>query len=160
MMITLSMWPKRRRPNTTGSRTAPQSFLTDSQWNLIKDLFENPDPSPLGGRPRVDARQCLEAILWILKNGAQWKQLPDRYPSPATCWRRHRDWTESGVLVEAWKRLLLRMDRRKLLHWSQAMGDGTFSPAKKGVLKSARRNAARAQRSCCSWTVAVCPSPK
>jgi len=48
MIITLSAWPRRRRPNTTGSRTAPQPLLTDSQWNLIKDLFEDPDPSPLG----------------------------------------------------------------------------------------------------------------
>ena len=73
MLITLSKWPQRRRPNTTGSRTAPKSFLTDSQWNLIKDLFEDPDPSPLGGRPRVDPRACLEGILWILKTGAPWK---------------------------------------------------------------------------------------
>ena len=55
MLITLSLWPKRRRPNTTGSRTAPRPFLSDAQWNLIKHLFEYPDPSPLGGRPRLAA---------------------------------------------------------------------------------------------------------
>ena len=63
MLITLSTWPKRRRPNTTGSRTAPKPFISDSQWNLIKDLFENPDPSPKGGRPRIDARACLEVAV-------------------------------------------------------------------------------------------------
>jgi len=134
MTITLSMWPRRRRSNKTGSRTVPNAFLTDSQWNLIKDLFEDDDPSPLGGRPRVDARACLEGILWILKTGAPWKYLPDQYPSPCTCWRRHRDWTQAGLIVNAWERLLKHMDRRQLLNWSQAMGDGTFSPAKKGAL--------------------------
>ncbi|MEZ5944892.1 MAG: hypothetical protein R3C18_26205 [Planctomycetaceae bacterium] len=51
MPITLSKWPQRRRPNTIGARTAPKPFLSDFQWDLIKDLYENPDPSPLGGRP-------------------------------------------------------------------------------------------------------------
>lgn len=149
MIISLLLWPKRRRPNTTGSRTVPQPFLSDSQWNLIKDLFENPDPSPLGGRPRVEARACLEGILWVLKTGAPWKYLPEQYPSPCTCWRRHCEWTEAGLIVKAWERLLRRMDRRQLLDWSQAMGDGTFSPAKKGVLKWARPKKAKAQSSCC-----------
>ncbi|MCA9058117.1 MAG: transposase, partial [Planctomycetaceae bacterium] len=132
----------------TGSRTAPKSFVSDSQWKLIQDLFEDGPPSAEGGRPRVDPRACLEGILWILKNGARWQDLPDRYPSPATCWRRHRDWTESGVLFEAWRRLLRLMDRRKLLDWSQAMGDGTFSPAKKGGLRLARPKRERVPSSC------------
>ena len=68
MLITLSQWPQRRRPNTTGSRTAPKAFISDLQWKLIEDLFEEADPSPEGGRPRVDARACLEGILWVLKN--------------------------------------------------------------------------------------------
>lgn len=148
MLITLSQWPQRRRPNTTGSRTAPKPFISDSQWNLIKDLFENPEPSPKGGRPPIDARQCLEGILWILKTGARWQDLPDRYPSYPTCWRRHKAWTEAGLMVAAWERLLKRMDRRKLLDWSQAMGDGTFSPAKKGVLRWVRPKRAKAQNSC------------
>lgn len=135
MLITLSRWPQRRGPNTTGSRTAPKPFITDSHWNLIKDLFENPDPSPEGGRPRIDARQCLEGILWVLKTGARWKDLPDRYPSSATCWRRHKQWTEAALIVKAWERLLKTLDRRQLLDWSQAIGDGTFSPAKKGGLE-------------------------
>ena len=42
MVIFLSMWPLRRRPNTTGSRTAPKPFLVDSQWVLIKDLLHDP----------------------------------------------------------------------------------------------------------------------
>ena len=148
MLITLPLWPPRRRPNTTGSRTAPKPFLSDSQWNLIKDLFPNPRRSKSGGRPPVDSRRCLEIILWILKTGARWKELPERYPSPATCWRRHKQWTESGVLFKAWRPLLKKMDRRKLLDWSQAMGDGTFSAAKKGGLRLARPKREKAQRSC------------
>jgi transposase len=149
MLIKLCSWPKRRRPNTTGSRTAPKPFVSDTQWRIIKDLFEDPDPSTEGGRPRVDARACLEGILWMLKNGARWQDLPERYPSPATCWRRHKAWTEAGLLLKAWEKLIRIMDRRKLLDWSQAMGDGTFSPAKKGALRWVRPKKAKAQNSCC-----------
>jgi len=133
MTISLSMWPRRRRPNTTGSRTAPKPFLSESQWVLIKDLFPTLPVSERGGRPRVDSRACLEGIIWVLKNGARWKDLPERYPSPTTCWRRFRDWTEAGIWEEAWCRLLKKLDRRSLVHWSQAFGDGTFAPAKKGA---------------------------
>lgn len=73
MTITLLMWPPRRRPNTTGSRTAPKPFLNDAQWLAIADLFPHPPVSPAGGRPRVEPRPCLEGILWILASGARWK---------------------------------------------------------------------------------------
>jgi len=148
MVISLSMWPPRRRPNTTGSRTVPQTFLTDSQWKIIADLFENPDPSPLGGRPRVPPRACLEGILWVLKHGCGWQVLPERYPSPATCWRRHQEWTAAGLIVQAWERLLQKLDKRHLLDWSQAMGDGTFSPAKKGAQRLAKPRKGKGRRSC------------
>jgi hypothetical protein len=46
MLISLSSWPKRRRPNTTGSRTAPKPLVSDNQWRIIQDLSEYPDPSP------------------------------------------------------------------------------------------------------------------
>jgi transposase len=110
---------------------------------LSRDLFENPNPSPLGGRPRVGARKCLEGVLWVLITGAHWKFLPERNPSSTTCWRRHKLWMETGVLVAAWKRLLDHMDHRGLLHWNQAAGDGTFSPAKKGAPMLVSRSVAR-----------------
>ncbi|WP_166832099.1 transposase [Thalassoroseus pseudoceratinae] len=87
MLITLSAWPRLGR-NRTGSRTAPKPYLNNEQWLLIDDLFEDPLPSKLGGRPRVPPRRCLEGVLWVLVSGARWKDLPERYPSPATCWRR------------------------------------------------------------------------
>ena len=73
MVISLSMWPPRRRPNTTGSRAAPKPFLVDSQWVLIKDLLRHPPKSKRGGRPQVAARAFLEGILWILRTGARWQ---------------------------------------------------------------------------------------
>lgn len=144
MVISLFGRPTKRRSNKTGSRTAPESFISEYQWSLIEDLFPDPTVSRKGGRPRVTSRACLEGVIFVLKNGCRWKDLPERYPSPVTCWRRHREWTESGVWEKAWQRLLSQMDNRRRVDWSQAMGDGTFSPAKKGGSTLARPNEAKA----------------
>jgi transposase len=143
MLITLPMWPRRGR-NRTGSRTAPKPYLNDEQWNLIADLFPHPPMTTAGGRPRVPPRACLEGVLWILVSGARWKDLPERYPSPSTCWRRLKEWTESGVFCEAWKRLLGRLDALGGIDWEEAIGDGTFSPGKKGAPRSATPRRAKA----------------
>ena len=61
--------------SNVGSRTEPEFELTDEQWNLISDLFDDPPPSPLGGRPRASSRDCFEAIAWVLRTGARWRGL-------------------------------------------------------------------------------------
>ena len=144
MLITLYGRPIRRRPNTTGSRTAPKPFVSDSQWVLIEPYLANPPASPLGGRPRVDPRPCLEGILWMLKSGARWQDLPDRYPSPATCWRRLQQWTASGVWLSVWRILVEMLDGLGQIDWEEAIADGTFAPGKRGVKTSASPRRARA----------------
>ena len=134
MVISLSKWPPRRRPNTTGSRTAPKPYVSDSQWVLIRDLLRDPPKSKRGGRPRVPPRECLEGILWVLRTGTRWQDLPERYPSPATCWRRFNEWTKAGVWEKAMRRLVRKLDKKGGIDWEEAMGDGTFSPAKKGAM--------------------------
>ena len=122
-------------------------FLSDSQWNLIKDLFPSPPKSSKGGPTPVTSRDCLEGILWIVKSGARWKDLPERYPSFTTCWRRHAMWSATEAITKAWARLLRRMNGQKKLNWSEAFGDGTFSPAKKGALRLERPRQGEAPRS-------------
>ena len=148
MLITLAYWPPRRRPNRTGSRTAPKPFLSDSQWLVIADLLADPPPSPLGGRPRVEPRPCLEGIIWVLISGARWQDLPERYPSPATCWRRLREWSDDGRFLAAWHRLLGQLDRLRGINWEEAIGDGSFVRAKKGAPTSPTGARERARPSC------------
>ena len=122
-----------------GSRMEPEPELTDEQWFLIEDLFPTPAASPHGGRPTIPPRACVEGILWILRTGARWKDLPNRFPSPTTCWRRLRDWTAAGLWEQAWSRLLRRLDAEGRVNTEETFADGTFSSAKKGVNASARR---------------------
>ena len=68
--------------------------LTDEQWALIADLFAPPRRNPSDpGRPRADVRHCFEGILWVLRSGARWKDLPRSFPSYVTCWRRFMEWS-------------------------------------------------------------------
>lgn len=147
MLVTLLLWPPRGR-NRTGSRTAPKLFLNDAQWLTIAPLFPHPPMTRKGGRPRVPPRPCLEGVLWMLSTGARWEDLPERYPSPATCWRRLDVWTRSGVFLKAWRKLLGKLDRLRGLNWEEAIGDGTFAPAKKGAQRLATPRRAKAPRSC------------
>ena len=116
-----------------GSRMEPEPQLTDEQWSLIADLFPDELPSEKGGRPRRSSRECVEGILWVLRTGARWRDLPAHFPSPPTCWRRFRAWTEAGLWRLAWARLLRKLDRRGRIDWEEAMADGSFSSAKKGA---------------------------
>ena len=119
--------------SNVGSRMEPEFELTDDQWGLISDLFEDPPPSPLGGRPRASARECFEAIAWVLRTGARWKDLPKHFPSYPTCWRRLKQWSESGLFRRAWARLVNKLDRDGKVNRDEFIADGTFSAAKKGA---------------------------
>jgi transposase len=72
--------------------------LTDAQWAVLKPLIPTPPRRPDGrGRPWREARDVLNGILWILRTGAQWQDLPARYPPSQTCHRRLQPWVRSGV---------------------------------------------------------------
>ena len=84
--------------------------LTDAQWAVLEPTFR-PRRRPDGrGRPWTDPRAVMNGVLWILRTGAPWHDLPSRYPPYQTCHRRFQLWQRSGRL----DRLLQRLaeDRR------------------------------------------------
>jgi transposase len=121
-----------------------QKLLTDEQWELIEPLLPEPRRRRDNrGRPWAPNRACFEGILWILQTGAAWRFLPDEFPSPATCWRRLKQWEDEGVWLDAWRALLGALDEEGLLNWDETFLDGSFAPAKKGALPSVKPSVAR-----------------
>ena len=118
-------------------------LLTDAQWEKIRPLLPKRPPRPRRGRPPAQDRQVLEGILWILRSGARWQDLPEEFPSPSTCWRRLRDWEEQEVWLTIWRAFLGELNERQQIKWSESFLDGSFAPAKKGALRSARPSGAR-----------------
>jgi len=119
--------------------------LTDEQWQRIKPLLPELPRSRRGGRPWADSRRVLEGILWILRTGARWQDLPGEYPSPSTCWRRLKRWEEEGVWLDIWRAFVAELDERGQLDWSEAFADGSFAPARKGGPKWGKPSGGRAQ---------------
>lgn len=74
--------------------------LTNSQWASIEPMLPKPVRRADGrGRPWREPRGVLNGILWILRTGAPWKDLPPRYPPYQTCHRRFQAWMRDGTLA-------------------------------------------------------------
>ena len=127
--------------------------LTDAQWAKIEPLLPKFKASRKGGRKPVDNRPVFEGILWVLRSGARWEDLPPEYPSPTTCWRRLRDWEDEDVWLTIWRRFLGELDEKGQLDWAETFADGSFAPAKKGAPASEKPNAERV-RSGWWWSTA------
>jgi len=73
--------------------------LTDLQWAILDALIPEPPRRNDGkGRPWKARRSVLNGILWVLRTGAPWSDLPGRYPSYQTCHRRFQQWVRSGIM--------------------------------------------------------------
>jgi transposase len=76
--------------------------LTDDQWDCISDLFP---AAASTGRPPRNRREILDAILWILRSGAPWRDLPSEFGPWQTAWDLFNKWNADGTLDEILHRL-------------------------------------------------------
>ena len=133
--------------------------LTDAQWAILEPMFR-PKRRPDGkGRPWRDTRAVLQGVLWILRTGAQWRELPSKYPPYQTCHRRFQSWQRSGLLTRVLQKLAEDLRDRGKIDLSETFIDASFSSAKKGALLSAQLAAAKAAKSWRSQTAMVFLSP-
>ncbi len=72
--------------------------LTDFEWKVIEPLL----PNKPRGVPRVNDRRVLNGILWRFRTGSPWRDIPERYGPPTTCYNRFVRWREAAV----WDRIL------------------------------------------------------
>ncbi len=133
--------------------------LTDAQWAILEPMFR-PRRRPDGrGRPWKEARTVRNGVLWILRTGAPWHDLPSRYPPYQTCHRRCQQWRRDGLLTDLLTCLAQDLRDRGKLDLSETFIDASFSSAKKGALLSARLVGEKAPRSWRSSTAMVFLSP-
>ena len=129
--------------------------LTNVQWEILDGLIPEPTSRRDGrGRPWKDRRAVLNGILWVLRTGAPWADVPDRYPSYQTCHRRFQQWVRSGVMRGVLEALALDLKARGALDVREAFIDGSFVPAKKGAPKTENQSAAKEPRSW-QWPIAM-----
>ena len=108
--------------------------LTNEQWIVLEPLIgELPKRADGRGRPWRSSRDVLNGILWILRTGAQWADLPERYPPYQTCHRRFQRWVRGGTYERILKALARDLKDRGKLDLSECFINGTFVVAKKGA---------------------------
>ena len=122
--------------------------LTDAQWHLIEPLIPVPPRRADGrGRPRCNPREVMNGILWVMRTGAAWADIPSRYPSSSTCHRYFQAWVKAGVFVQILNVLAEDLYARGQIDLAECFIDGTFVPAKKGAPPSAKPSVAKGARS-------------
>ncbi len=122
--------------------------LTDQEWERLEPHL--PPEQPEMGRPNVDHRRIINGILWRLRTGAPWRDLPEGYGPWSTVSSRFRRWRLAGI----WDRILAAVQREAdaagEVDWSVAFMDGTVirahqhaAGAKGGLQKPRHSGAAR-----------------
>ncbi|MBN2550286.1 MAG: transposase [Anaerolineales bacterium] len=101
-------------------------LLTDQQWRLLQPHFP-PPPRGARGRPPVDNRPILEAILYKLSTHTPWYDLAPPHPSYQTCYRYYRRWHRSGFLYHTFRLLYADLRDRGGLDLQQALHDGRLA---------------------------------
>lgn len=120
--------------------------LTDAQWERIRPLIPKlPRRADGKGRPWNSPRETLNGILWVLRTGARWCDLPggNGYPPYQSCHRWFQNRVEAGVMEKIIRALARDLKKRGKIDLTECFIDGTFVVAKKGARKSARPKEAR-----------------
>lgn len=104
-------------------------LLDDRLWVLIEPLLPKGKPRRFRypGRKRVEDRQALTGILFVLRTGIPWSALPRELGcgSGVTCWRRLRDWHRAKVWKKVHTVLLAQLQKAGKLDWSRAVVDSS-----------------------------------
>jgi transposase len=139
--------------------------LTDEQWAALAPHL--PPQRAATGRPAKDHRTVVEGILWRLRTGAPWRDLPERYGPWPSVYTRFRRWQQAGVWDRVLAALQAAADERGDLDWSLHFLDATVirahphaAGAKKGAATrpSAAARAAGGRSSTCGPSGAASPS--
>lgn len=134
--------------------------LTNDQWTIIEPFFPRKKRRKDGkGRPPADFRMVMCGILWILRSGARWKDLPQEFPPYQTCHRWFQEWVKRGILRKVLRALAEHLRDIGELDLAETFIDGSFASAKKGAQKLEKPRRARGPRSWQLRTAQVYLSP-
>jgi transposase len=111
--------------------------VDDVLWARIAPLLVVTKPRKKPGRPRCNDRPLFNGVIWLLRTGAQWKEMPREFGPKSTVHDRFQEWVQTGAFAQAWTLLLEEYDEfvGLALHWQSADGCLVKAPlGKKGGL--------------------------
>ena len=103
-----------------------KKLVPDELWETIEPLLPQHRPSKQGGHPRISDRVALTGIMFVLKTGIAWEDLPQEIGcSGMTCWRRLKEWNDAGVWVKLQQKILQMLEDAGALDWRRAAIDAS-----------------------------------
>jgi transposase len=97
--------------------------LTDEQWAKLRPAL--PPQKAATGRPAADHRRIINAILWVIRTGAPWRDLPERYGPIGTVTSRFYRWRKSGLWDRVFAQIQTQADGAGCIDWDIHFVDGT-----------------------------------
>jgi putative transposase len=101
-------------------------------WNKLKPILDEHDPPKITGRKRINARAALNAIIFRLRSGCQWNQLPNEFPDDSSVHRTFQRWERNGVLDHIWAALVEECEELGGVDWQWQSADGAMAKARFG----------------------------
>ena len=123
---------------STGTQLPTIWEIPDGLWERIKPILAAHYPPAGTGRPRSDLRQVINGIIYRLRSGVQWNQLPDEFGDDSTVHRWFQALVRDGVLEEVWATLALECQALGDLDWNWQAVDGMMGKARMGGEKGAK----------------------
>ena len=102
--------------------------LTDHEWQQLEPLLP-PQKAKKKGNPYKDHRTVINGILWVLRTGAPWRDIPSRYGPWGTCSTRFHRWTKQGIWQKALQALQARAEQNGEIDWDVTALDGSYIKA-------------------------------
>jgi transposase len=118
--------------------------LSDEDWGLIEDLFPANGEGP--GRPWREHRAMINGIFWILRTGAPWRDLPERYGPWQTVYDRFSRYVADGMLDAILERLQVRLDEAGRIDWDLWCVDGSSVRASRAAAGAGKKGAPESRR--------------
>ena len=126
--------------------------LSDVEWALLDPLLP---AQRTGGRPFRDHRTVLNGILFRVRTGIQWRDLPERYGPWQTVYSRYRRWSRSGLWDRILSRLQQQLDAAGRIEWSLWCVDGSNVRAHKAAAGAGKKTGAPPSRPTTRWAAAA-----
>lgn len=119
--------------------------LTDEEWGLIEPLVRGGKEAK--GRPPRDVREMINAMMWVLRTGAPWRDLPDRYGPWQSAYHYFNQWRKAGLFDRILEALQIRLDGQGRIDWDLWCVDGSSIRATKAAAGASKKAPATAPRS-------------
>ena len=112
--------------------------VDDQLWSIIQNILDEFDPPAATGRPRTGQREALNGIIYQMRTGCQWNQLPKPFGDDSSIHRTMQRWIDKGVFQRLWAVLIGNCEELGGVSWTWQSADGAMGKARFGGIMSAR----------------------